>query len=525
MMDRPSLTLARLRRPVPPVGHTAAERACGRMGSTSLPARGPMELSDYLHILRKNWLVIITITLLGILVAAGYSLTRTPQYQATSTVFVSTQSGDTVQELQQGNSFTQARITTYVGLVKQPYVLNPVINEFDLQMSPESLAGKVSATPDALNSTLINITVTDPSPTTAANLANAIGASLASAVEMVETRPGQDVSPVKLTRTREAAAPRSPVSPNVPLNLALGALVGLALGVGAAVLRTVLDNRVRSPKDVENLTDRPIIGVIPFDPKARDRPLILEADPLNPRAEAFRSLRTNLQFLEMDGGHTFVVTSSVASEGKSTTAINLAVALADAGKRVALIDADLRKPKVAEYLGIEGGAGLTDVLIGRARVADVMMPWGKRSLYVLPAGRIPPNPSELLGSKQMGQLLEALGREFDVVLCDAPPILPVTDAAVLSRTTTGAIVIVAAGKTSRHQLEGALDALGTVGAKVAGVTLTMVPTRGPDSYAYAYGYGYGAYGLPPEPKKPRRNRKAADPSHDDTPDDSPTTRS
>lgn len=453
-----------------------------------------MELSDYIRILRKNWLVIVAATLVGLTAAAGYSLTRTPMYEAQSVVFVQSQAGGTVSELQQGSTFAQSRITTYVGLVREPVVLNPVITELGLDLSADELAASVSSS-SPLNSTLIEITVQDANPVMAADIANALGASLAAAVERIDTPEGQEISPIKLTRVRDALASYSPVSPNVPLNLALGVLVGLAIGLGVAVLRAVLDNRVRSPRDVEALTARPLIGAIPHDPKAKERPLILHADPQNPRAEAFRSLRTNLQFLEMDGGHTFVITSSIPTEGKSTTAINLAIALADSGKRVALVDTDLRKPKVAEYLGIEGGTGVTDVLIGRARLADVLLPWGNRSLFVLPSGRIPPNPSELLGSERMQKLLDALTKEFDVVLCDAPPLLPVTDAAVLSRSTAGAIMVVAVGKTTTQQLDGALDALETVGSKVAGIVLTMVPTKGADAYAYGYGYGYGGYGI------------------------------
>jgi capsular exopolysaccharide synthesis family protein len=260
------------------------------------------------------------------------------------------------------------------------------------------------------------------------------------------------------------------------------------------VLRTVLDTRIRTPRDVEQVTDAPIIGAIAFDAKAKDRPLIVHADPLSPRSESFRALRTNLQFLDMDGRSSFVVTSSLPGEGKSTTAVNLAVALADAGKKVALLDCDLRRPKVAAYCGIEGGVGLTDVLIGRARLGDVMLPWGGRTMYILPAGKVPPNPSELLGSKQMRTLLEVLERDFDVVLCDSPPLLPVTDAAILAKATSGALVTVAAGQTNRHHLEASTDALATVGAKVAGIVLTRVPTRGPDSYAYAYGYSHGSAG-------------------------------
>ncbi|WP_223586967.1 polysaccharide biosynthesis tyrosine autokinase [Microbacterium sp. OVT16B] len=449
-----------------------------------------MELSDYIRILRKSWPAIVIATLLGLAAAAGYSLTRTPMYESQSVVFVQSQAGSTVTELQQGSSFAQSRITTYVSLVREPVVMNPVITQLGLDTSADDLAENVKSS-SPLNSTLIQITVQDPDPVMAADIANALGASLAAAVERIDTPAGQDQSAIKLTRVRDAAAAYAPVSPNIPLNLALGLLVGLAIGIGIAVLRSVLDNRVRSPRDVEELTDRPLIGAIPLDPKAKERPLIIQADPLNPRSEAFRSLRTNLQFLEMDGGHTFVITSSIPTEGKSTTTLNLAIALADSGKRVALVDTDLRKPKVAEYLGIEGGTGLTDVLIGRAKVSDVLLPWGNRSMYVLPAGKIPPNPSELLGSARMKKLLDALAEEFDVVLCDAPPLLPVTDAAVLSRVTSGAIMAVAVGRTTTHQLQGALDALATVGAKVAGVVLTMVPTKGADAYTYGYGYGYG----------------------------------
>ncbi|WP_396668815.1 polysaccharide biosynthesis tyrosine autokinase [Microbacterium sp. R86528] len=468
-----------------------------------------MELSDYLRILRKSWLLIVVATLVGVGAAAAYSLTRTPLYEAQSTVFVSSQGGVTISELQQGSSFTESRVTTYTNLVTTPIVMNPVIAELGLDVTAAQLSGQVSAS-TPLNTSLITITVTDADPIQAADIANALGASLTSAVESIETPAGSDTSPVSLTRVEDAIPPLSPSSPNVPLNLALGFLVGLAVGVGIAVLRAVLDTRIRSSRDVATVTDTPIIGAVAFDPKAKTRPLIVHADPLSPRAESFRALRTNLQFLDMGGRSSFVVTSSLPSEGKSTTAINLAIALADAGKRVALIDADLRKPKVAEYLGIEGGAGLTDVLIGRARVGDVMLPWGGRSMFVLPAGKIPPNPSELLGSTQMKTLLEVLERDFDVVLCDAPPLLPVTDGAILARATSGAIVVVSAGSTTTHQLSGAVDALDTVDAKIAGVVLSMVPTRGPDSY-YSYGYGYGYGYTDQKPEKKAKGKKGSTP--------------
>lgn len=452
-----------------------------------------MELSDYLRILRKNWALILIAALIGVSAAAAYSLTRTPQYESKSVVFVQSQAGSTVSDLTQGSNFVNSQITSYVLLVSEPIVLRPVIEEFNLDLTPDELADKVVATNPA-NSTHIQITVTDPDPVLAADLANALSDSLATTVAEIDSPLDTEEATIKLTSVREATPAASPSSPNVRTNLALGLLVGLAVGLGVAVLRTILDNRIRSPKDIEQITNLPLIGAIPLDPKTSERPVIVDVDPHNPRAEAIRALRTNLQFLEMDGGHSFVVTSSVPAEGKSTTTLNLAIALADSGKRVALIDTDLRKPKLADYLGIEGGVGLSDALIGRAKLADVMLPWGKPSLYVLPAGKIPPNPSELLGSERMQQLLEALSKEFDVVLCDAPPLLPVTDAAVLSRSIAGAILVVAVGQTTVQQVEGSLAVLETVGAKVAGVVMTKVPTTGAD----AYSYGYGGFGNHPE---------------------------
>lgn len=472
-----------------------------RSRSARASSRGTMELREYVRILRKSWLLILTFTMLGLIASTAYTLTRTPIYESSSTVFVSTQAGGTTAELQQGSNFAQARINTYVGLTTAPIVLDPVIAKLGLAKTAAGLAGDVQASA-APNSTLITITVSDPDPTQAANIANAVAESLSTVVPQLEPESNVGSSPVRLTRVRDAEPATKPSSPSTTLNIALGALIGLAAGLGGAVLRASLDNRVRTPRDAEQITGAPGIGAIAFDAKAKERPLIVHADPLSPRAESFRALRTNLQFLDMGGRASFVVTSSIPSEGKTSTTINLAIALADAGKRVALLDTDLRKPKVAEYLGIEGGAGLTDVLIGRAKVNEVMLPWGGRSLYVLPAGKIPPNPSELLGSAQMTALLLMLEDEFDVVLCDAPPLLPVTDAAILARATSGALMVVSVAKTTRHQLTGATEALETVGAKLAGFVMSMVPTRGPDSYYSAYGYGYGyGYGLEDEPQK------------------------
>lgn len=476
----------------------------------NLGKAGRVELRDYIRVLRKSWVLILVFALIGVAAAAGYSIIKKPVYSASAQVFVSTETSGSAADLAQGNTFTEQRVLTYSNLVTTPIVLLPVITRLHLHTTATDLAKLVSATAPT-NTTLITITVNDKSPVDAANIANATSQSLTNVVQSIEATDANGRSTVKLTRVQEAQVPSTPTSPKVPLNVVLGLLVGLAIGVGIAVLRETLDNRVRTEDDVERISDAPIIGGIAYDSKASQRPLIVQADPRSPRAESFRTLRTNLQFLDLEAtgrARTFVMTSSVESEGKSTTVANLAIALDSAGYRVILIDADLRRPKVAKYMDVEGAAGLTDVLIGRAQLEDVAQPWGRGALRVLPAGPVPPNPSELLGSRTMQQLIERLEREFDFVLFDCPPLLPVTDAAILSKKASGAILVVASGSTHKSQLAGAVSALENVGANVAGFVLTMMPTRGPGAYGYGrYGYAYG-YGLSDDeddrPKSPRK---------------------
>ena len=452
-----------------------------------------MELHDYIRILRKGWLFIVVAVLVGTGVGAGYSLIQTPSYQSTAKVFVSTQSSGSSQDLVQGNLFTVQRVKTYSDLIATPLVLSPVVSKLSLGVSAEKLSDQVSAT-SAVDTSIITIVVTDRNAGRAAAIANAASDSLSVVVQAIETSNEVGaLSPVKLTRAQDATVALRPLTPNVLINVILGFLIGLTLGVVGSVLRETLDTRIRGERDVRQLTGAPILGGIIFDAKASVRPLIVHVDPTNPRAESFRALRTNLQFLDV--GRTersFVVTSSIQTEGKSTTTANLAIALADAGARVLLVDADLRRPKIAEYMDLEGAVGLTDVLIGRADLREAVQPWGLKELYVLPAGHIPPNPSELLGSTAMSTLIDEMNRQFDVVLFDAPPLLPVTDAAILAKIVSSAILVVAIGAVHKNHLRSAIGVLENVGVHAAGIILTMVPTKGPDAYGYGrYGYGYG----------------------------------
>lgn len=445
-----------------------------------------MDLQDYVRILRRNWIVMVSLTLAGLLVGGGAAVLSKPTYTAEAQLFVAIQSSGSIQDLQQGNTFSQARVQSYVKTVDSPIVLQPAIDELGLSQSPSELAERVTASTD-LNTVLINIAVSDSSPVQAAAIAHAVSNSLIKAVEGLEKPKNGGASPIHLSVIKPAEAPSEASAPNTKLNLLLGLILGLGSGVGAAILRSTLDSRIRGEADLSSVTDAPLLGRIAFDQAATRKPLLTQVPQQSPRAESFRQLRTNLQFANVSGqAKSVVVTSSLPGEGKSTTATNLAIALAQAGQTVCLVDADLRRPMVSEYLGLERNAGLTTALVGRADVNDLLQQWGPDGLYVLTSGQIPPNPSELLGSSEMANLLRRLEQVFDTVVIDAPPLLPVTDAAVLSQHVGGVVLVAGVQKVKSHDIEKALASLELVGANLLGVILNQLATKGPDAYSYSY---------------------------------------
>ncbi|PVE14967.1 polysaccharide biosynthesis tyrosine autokinase [Arthrobacter sp. Bz4] len=448
-----------------------------------------MELRDYVRVLRRNWLLITACSLVGVLIGAAISLALRPTYTAETKLFVALDNSGSVQDLQQGNSFTQARVLSYVETVTTPLVLQPVIDNLDLDVSPSALADNVTATAD-INTVIITISANDNSPVQAAAIAQATADSLVESVEVLETPTDGGNSPVKLSVITPSAAPSEPSAPNTRLFVALGLLIGLASGAIASVLRTTLDTRVRGESDLRRVSDAPLLGGISFDSDATKKPLLTQAASQSPRAESFRQIRTNMQFAHVShSAKAVLITSSLPGEGKSTTAVNLAIAIAQSGQSVALVDADLRRPRVDEYLGLERNAGLTTALIGRADLEDLLQPWGKDELYVLTSGQIPPNPSELLGSAAMKKLITQLEENFDSVIIDAPPLLPVTDAAVLAQQVGGVVLVVGSSKVRLPDLEKSLKNLEMVDADLLGVVMNLLPAKGPDAYSYSY-YSY-----------------------------------
>lgn len=470
-------------------------RLAARLVSVNHRGGSGLDLRDYLHILRRNWILIAAASMAGILLGGAASILIRPTYTAETQLFVTIQNSGSAQELQQGNMFSQARVQSYVKTVATPIVLKPVIDTLGLETSVNDLAQRVKATSD-LNTVLINISVADSSPVQASAVAQAVADSLIKAVDTLEKPKTGGTSPISLSIITPAEAPSAPSAPNTKLNILLGLLVGLILGVASALLRSNMDNRIRGEADLRKVTSAPLLGGIAFDQSAMDRPLLTQAGPQSPRAESFRQLRTNLQFANVTGhASTVLMTSSLPGEGKSTTATNLAIALAQAGQSVCLIDADLRRPMVNEYLGLERNAGLTTALVGAADVNLLLQPWGDDNLFVLTSGQIPPNPSELLGSTEMKELIVRLESAFDTIIIDAPPLLPVTDAAVLAQHVGGVVVVVGSQKTKQHDVQKSLESLELVGANVLGLVLNRLPAKGPDAYTYSY---YSSTDEPPE---------------------------
>ncbi|WP_432561946.1 tyrosine-protein kinase domain-containing protein [Kineococcus sp. SYSU DK003] len=448
-----------------------------------------MDLVDYLRALRKHWILVVLSVLLGVGGGVGAYAVTPPVYRADSLLFVSMYDTGNATALMQGSMFTQQRVQSYTGVLTSPKVLDPVIDELGLNTTARALAGHVNSSAP-VGTVLIEVTVDESSPQLAADVANAIAKHFGRAVSELEQATPDTLSPVRISVLRPAVVRSEPIAPDLLRMLALGVLGGAVLGTGLAVLREVLDTTV---KTLTTITDQgaPALGAVPSGEGGQRPELVLEGSR-SPQAEALRQIRTNLQFADVDHPpQVVVVTSALPGEGKSTTAVNLALTAATAGVRTILVEADLRLPKVSQYLGVEDSAGLTTVLAGRADLDDVLQPYGDTGLSVLACGPIPLNPAALLGSRHMSDLLARLRERADLVVIDSPPLLPVADAAALARQADGAIVVVKHAKTTREHLTRGLDRLRAVDARVLGGVLTMVPSKASEySYAYEYGYGY-----------------------------------
>jgi len=464
-----------------------------------------MELRSYLAILRKYWVSILLFTIAGGLLAGIYVAAATPVYTAKSGVFLAITGGGSVSDMLTGTNYVNAQARSYAEIVRTPAVLTPTIETLGLSTTAAALAGHVTTTVPT-NTSIIQIQVTDNNAARSAQIAQAVAESLTEAVKTLSPMDQNQNASIRATVITPATVPTAQTSPQVTLSLALGLIAGLVVGIILAVLRKVLDLTIRTEDDLKSVTGHSIIASIPLSSETARHPLVMQSAPQSIAAEEFRRLRTNLQFLSLGSTQrkVFLVTSSVGGEGKSTTAINIASALAEAGEKTLLLDADLRRPMIANYLNLEGSVGLTSVLLGRSELSDVIQSLGPGAPDILPLGQVPPNPSELAGSKAMWTVIDQVARVYNTVIIDSAPLCPVTDTAILSAFTTGAIVVAASGKVRRPQLQDALESLDHISTPVMGIVLNQLRRRSGKSQYYYY---YGSTGSTKNTKKRNQPRR------------------
>ncbi|CAN5398352.1 polysaccharide biosynthesis tyrosine autokinase [soil metagenome] len=454
-----------------------------------------MDLRDYLRGLRRHWVAILLMAAVGVGVGYGWTLLQTPVYEASASGFVASRQAEDVGTSIAGDSLARSKVQSYLDIAGWRVVAEQAIDELGLDTTPEALVTRVAVT-NATDTVILRVTATGPSPMEARDLAETWIRSMAKAIDDLEGNGAPGTSPVTIIPGDAASLPSSPIFPDVQSAMIVGGILGLGFGIAFALIRTVSDRRVRASDDVEAKTGVAVVGSIPITDglDAEDR-LFGAAGTSKQKGKAFavseamRALRTNLQFMDVDHPpRTIVVTSPLPGDGKSTIACNLALTLAAGGRTVVLIDGDLRRSMVAKTMGLPGGAGLTDVLSGRAVLSDVLQRTPhSRNLFVLAAGSIPPNPSEVLGSERMKALLVDLASHATVIV-DAPPLLPVTDGAVLAHQADGALLVVSLGKTTYDLVDKALDTLEKARGRALGIVLNKIPLRGVDSSPYSYEY-------------------------------------
>jgi succinoglycan biosynthesis transport protein ExoP len=440
-----------------------------------------MTFGDFVRLTRAYVWVLVGCTVLGAAVMAAWTTREPVLYSATSAGLVQVGNAASAAEEQGNAQLAEDKAVLYAYLVSTTPVAERVVDDLGLDVPPAAIAGRFSASVDASVNAL-TVTAIGSTPEEARDLATAVVDAVVVYAQEVETG---DENP------RGEQLPTAPFSPDYRSAALKGALGGLALAYAVLIARRLLDRRIRSAEHVEEATGAAVLGIIPTEDSLGRTHRGVRGD-LGRAAEAFRLLRTNLRFVDVDNEpRRIVVTSALAGEGKSTVSANIARLVAQAGTPVLLIDADLRRPMLATTFEVDGAVGLTQALAGDVDVRDVIVESGMANLSLLPAGRIPPNPSELLGSLRMKQFIDELSHDYFVIL-DAPPLLPVTDAGLLSAFCDGALLVQAAGKTQIEQSQHCRRILDQVGSRLLGVVLNKAPVKG--AAAIAYGGGYGGYG-------------------------------
>ncbi len=447
---------------------------------------------DYLRVARRHWLLLLASVAVALGVALVVNLNTTPVYAARVTFFFSTP-GVGASDLYPASMFNTSRLSTYAKLLTSDEVATPLAGTPGIDLTPQEVRDAISSETVA-DTVMMEVSVEDQDRNRALLLLTRVTQRFRNSVEELERPAPTEPSTVKVTVVTGPALDEEPVAPNTMNNFALATVTGLVVGAIGSVGREVADHTVRTGEALQVLTSAPVLAQVPMDPGG---PFV--SSSTSARTEALREVRTQVQCAAATNSvKTLAVTSAVPGEGRSATACGLALLFAEAGQRVLIVDAELRHPRLAAFLGREDAAGLSTVLDGTAMLEQVLQPWGA-GLWLLASGRTPPNPSELLSSPRMTELVDDVRKKFDVVIFDCPPLLPVTDAAVIAARADGTLLVVRARRTTSTQVTQAIRALHAVNASMLGCVLNMVTHKGPDAVP-----AYDTYLSGPNRSKPPR---------------------
>ena len=446
-----------------------------------------MTVLDFVRLIRANLKYLLIGLLLGALLGLGYSMMQPRVYSSSASGYVTIGGSTGIGDVISGSTAAKDKAGSYLSLVTSGPVADEIVAKNpQLGLTKEQVMGSLTAKLEG-DSALMRVTANADSPEKAQALANS---SLESTAKVVNDLEGSTA--VRVVPLDDAPLPGAPSSPSFKKNIALGALAGLVLTFAIIFLRRQLDVKVRTRDDVTKATEVGVLGTLPETEMLDEKNLLQNHDD-HVSQEAVRQIRTNLRFVNVDNPpKSIIVTSSDPGEGKSTVSASLARSLAESGQPTIIIDADLRRPTVAKKFGIDSKIGLTQVLAGQVELSEAVRQYEGSQLFILPAGRIPPNPSELLGSDKMRQLIKELSQEF-MVIVDVPPILPVTDASLLSTAVDGVVLVATVGKTRKEHLAEASNMLNKVAAPLIGTVINRTPLKGLGSSYYGFGYG-GSYG-------------------------------
>ncbi|WP_161626464.1 polysaccharide biosynthesis tyrosine autokinase [Acidipropionibacterium thoenii] len=429
------------------------------------------------HALRRRWSLVLILMVIGGLGSYGASALLAPTYRSTSTLAFSVNGGSTAADLANGSMFAQDQMQTFAQITTSSAVLQPVIDELRLDMTVKDLSDAIVVTVP-LKTLVLQIDVESSSPTRAADLANAIARNLTKVVGTVSSSSEAKNSPsIEATLVDTAVPPRFQSSPDKSLNGMLGAFAGLIIGIAVVLLGAIFDTRMTDPEQLRSVVDRPILGTVPRVKSITEQ--TATSDPGCLAAEQFRRIHAALihqtaQRPATDQDHfRLLVTSPGSGDGKTTVAANLALTAAGLGRRVLLIDANLRRPQLASGLGLAESEGLIGVLNGRAGLEGAIRHDDASGLDILPAGGIATDPAELLTSESMRTLLAALTPRYHLVILDTPSTLGVADADLLAPLADGTVVVVNADRTRRGTLLEALSSLDSAGNTVLGLVLNQ----------------------------------------------------